>query len=138
MPTPELDTRCKQQQKIICARLGVTRVLLIPPPVLMPLPRSTVGTTTINDKKNAAEYFQAGIDSSLNLLAGRTGRGDGGGGIMEKTDALDLAGTYNRLGLALREAGTDAIAAKEAFVAGLAIAPEDLALLVNGGAAHQV
>lgn len=53
-------------------------------------------------------------------------------------DAVDLASTYNRLGLALRDSGSDLVAAKEAFLEGLSVAPEDLALLVNGGVAHQV
>lgn len=45
---------------------------------------------------------------------------------------------YNKLGLALGEMGTDPGSAKEAFSEGLLLAPDDLALLVNGGAAHQV
>lgn len=57
---------------------------------------------------------------------------------MEDGDALHLASTYNSLGLALREVGTDVMGAKKAFLEGLSIAPEDLALLVNGGVAHQV
>lgn len=56
---------------------------------------------------------------------------------MVKDDALDLPATYNNMGLALKKAGTDTIAMEEAFVAGLAIAPEDLALLVNYGVSHQ-
>lgn len=57
---------------------------------------------------------------------------------MGEADALDLPATYNSMGLALREAGRGGHAEVEAFLAGLLVAPEDLALLVNGGAAHQV
>lgn len=57
---------------------------------------------------------------------------------MEASDAVDLASTYNRLGLALRDSGKDYFATKEAFLAGLSEAPQDLTLLVNGGVAHQV
>ena len=57
---------------------------------------------------------------------------------MGQADALDLPAAYNSLGLALREAGRGDNAEIEAFLAGLLVAPEDLALLVNGGAAHQV
>lgn len=57
---------------------------------------------------------------------------------MVVSDAVDLASTYNRLGLALGDSGNDVFATKEAFLAGLSAAPDDLALLVNGGAAHQV
>lgn len=57
---------------------------------------------------------------------------------MEASDAIDLASTYNRLGLALRDSGEENIATKKAFLAGLEAAPQDLTLLVNGGAAHQV
>ncbi|CAM9882404.1 unnamed protein product, partial [Ectocarpus fasciculatus] len=56
---------------------------------------------------------------------------------IEVADAIDLASTYNRLGLALRDSGGDLVATKEAFLAGLSVTPEDLALLVNGGVAHQ-
>lgn len=56
---------------------------------------------------------------------------------MEASDAIDLASTYNRLGLALRDSGKDCLA-KEAFLAGLQAAPQDVTLLVNGGVAHQV
>lgn len=54
------------------------------------------------------------------------------------SDAVGLASTYNSLGLALRDDGSDVFATKEAFLAGLSVAPDDLALLVNGGVAHQV
>lgn len=57
---------------------------------------------------------------------------------MVASDAIDLASTYNRLGLALRDSGKDDVATKEAFLAGLEGAPQDLSLLVNGGVAHQV
>lgn len=79
---------------------------------------------------------------SLDLLAGRSTSGGSGGGrkteSMVVSDAVDLTSTYNRLGLALRDAGGDVLATKEAFLAGLSVAPDDLPLLVNGGVAHQV
>lgn len=88
--------------------------------------------------KNAAEFFQVSIDISLDLLAGRSTSGGGGATEgMVLSDAVDLASTYNRLGLALGDSGSDVLATKEAFLAGLSAAPDDLALLVNGGAAHQ-
>lgn len=90
--------------------------------------------------QDAADQFQAGIETSLYLLSARGGVGGGGRGRggMEEVDALDLAAAYNKLGLALREAGTDPHAAKMAFLEGLLVAPDNLALLVNGGAAHHV
>eukprot|EP00903_Cladosiphon_okamuranus_P011712 g11015.t1 len=91
--------------------------------------------------QSAAEFFRVSIDISLDLLAGRsTSGGNGGGGKterMEVLDAVDLGSTYNRLGLALRDAGSDVVATKEVFLAGLSAAPDDLPLLVNGGVAHQ-
>lgn len=57
---------------------------------------------------------------------------------MEASDAIDLASTYNRLGLALRDSGKYDMATKEAFLAGLEASPQDFTLLVNGGVAHQV
>ena len=88
-------------------------------------------------RKNAAEFFQESIDISLHLLAGNNITA--AGGIMDTSaDAIDVVSTYNRLGLALRDSGTDVIATKDAFLAGLSVAPDDFALLVNGGVAHQV
>lgn len=57
---------------------------------------------------------------------------------LRSPDALSLPVAYNQLGLALRDAGSGPIAAKEAFLEGLLRAPEDFALLVNCGAEHQV
>lgn len=57
---------------------------------------------------------------------------------MVAADAVGLASTYNRLGLALRDSGSEVFATREAFLAGLSAAPEDLAFLVNGGMARQV
>lgn len=51
---------------------------------------------------------------------------------------VDLASAYNLLGLALRNSGSDLIATKKAFLAGLSVAPDNLALLVNGAKAHEV
>eukprot|EP00752_Nemacystus_decipiens_P009157 g8179.t1 len=108
----------------------------------LPLSRLVKGHTLAlrGQHENAAGFFQASIEISLDLLAGRTTSGGGGRRKTESmvmSDAVDLASTYNRLGLALRDSGTDAFAAKEAFLAGLSAAPDDLALLVNGGVAHQ-
>eukprot|EP00904_Undaria_pinnatifida_P007486 jgi/Undpi1/3868/HiC_scaffold_16.g07236.m1 len=86
--------------------------------------------------QDAVEHFQEGIATSKRLLSGNTATGSGEGG-MGEADALDLPATYNSLGLALREAGRGGHAEVGAFLAGLLVAPEDLALLVNGGAAHQ-
>ncbi|CAM9090033.1 unnamed protein product, partial [Scytosiphon promiscuus] len=99
----------------------------------------------------AAAFFQESIDLSLHLLSRRSGtiafkaassKDDSisvwaAAGSMEASDAIDVASTYNRLGLALRDSGGDVDAAKEAFLAGLSVAPDNLALLVNGGVVHQ-
>lgn len=55
-----------------------------------------------------------------------------------QNDALNLPAMYNKLGLAWGESGANPFVAKEAFAEGLKLAPGDLALLVNGGAAYQV
>ncbi len=89
------------------------------------------------ERKSAAGFFQESIDISLHLLAGNNITA--AGGITETSaDAVDVVSTYNRLGLALKDSGVDVVAAKEAFLAGLSVAPEDMTLLINGGVAHQV
>lgn len=123
-------------------------------------------TMFLHSIKNAAEFFQSYIDMSLDLLSGSSrsiggggsltteffqsyvdmspdrlsgsGKRIGGGGSLAKSDADNLASAYNLLGLALRDSGRDLIATKKAFLAGLSVAPENHALLVNGGVAHQV
>ncbi|CAN0340036.1 unnamed protein product, partial [Ectocarpus sp. 12 AP-2014] len=96
--------------------------------------------------QSAAKFFQESIDISRRLLSGRSAakiRNNESNnpviaaGNIEVADAVDLASTYNRLGLALRDSGGDLVATKEAFLAGLSVTPKDFALLVNGGVAHQ-
>lgn len=88
--------------------------------------------------KNAAEFFESYIDISLHLLSGGRSRSGRLEGSLATSDAVDLASAYNLLGLALRDSGSDLIATKKAFLAGLSVAPDNVALLVNGGVAHQV
>lgn len=83
--------------------------------------------------KSAAEFFQSYIDTSLGGSSGRRVEGS-----LATSNAVDITSAYNLLGLALRDSGSDLIATKKAFLAGLSVAPDDLALLVNGGVAHQV
>ena len=90
----------------------------------------------------AVKYFREGIELSYTLLNGGSTSGSGWrNGKAERslssTDALDIPAVYNQLGLVLRDAGIDPYAEKEAFMAGLLTAPDNFALLVNGGAAHQ-
>lgn len=89
--------------------------------------------------KNAAEVFQSYIDISLHLLSGSGSSSSIGvlGGSLATSDTVDLASAYNLLGLALRDSGRDLIATKKAFLEGLSVAPDNFALLVNGGVAHQ-
>eukprot|EP00752_Nemacystus_decipiens_P011698 g10381.t1 len=87
--------------------------------------------------KNAAEFFRSYIDISLHLLSGGGSSSRGVEGSLATSNAVDLASAYNLLGLALRDSGSDLIATKEAFLAGLSVAPDNVALLVNGGVAHQ-
>ena len=88
--------------------------------------------------KNAAEFFQSYIDMSLHRLPSEDGSSSRGIERLATSATVDLASAYNLLGLALRESGSDLTATKNAFLAGLSVAPDNIALLINGGVAHQV
>lgn len=86
--------------------------------------------TSHGEEQAAADYFRSGIELSLNLPKGSDDQ--------PHSDALNISAMYNKLGLALRDAGVTPVLAKETFAEGLLLAPGDFALLVNGGAAYQV
>lgn len=92
----------------------------------------SITCTNRTNEQEAARYFRVGVDVSLDIL-----KRSGASGT-EARDAFDLAAGYNRLGLALRDAGANDFEAKNTFVEGLSVAPDDMALLINAGVAHQV
>lgn len=83
-------------------------------------------------RQEAVHFFRSGIEISMNILGGAVGGG------VEAADAFDLGQGYDRLGLALKDAGASHAAVTETYMVGLSFVPEDTTLLINGGVAYQV